>query len=72
MFAQTPVPTSIIDWIISGLIFSPSSSLPSSSISETCDFSSRVVGIDDLKLFLDAESELIKHWVSCLVWAIRT
>ena len=58
---QTPVPTSIIDWIISGLIFSPSRSFPSSSISETCDFSSRVYGVNDLKFFLDAESELVEH-----------
>jgi hypothetical protein len=44
MLAHTPVPTSIIDWIISGFTFSPNKSFPSSSISETWDFNSRVSG----------------------------
>ena len=41
---QIPVPTSIMDWIISGLICSPSSILPASRISETCERNSRVCG----------------------------
>ena len=42
MFLQMPVPTSTIDWIISGLICSPRIILPSSRNSETCDRNSRV------------------------------
>ena len=44
MLRQMPVPTTTIDWIISGLICSPSSILPSSRISATCERNSRVCG----------------------------
>src|ERR1700674_3348156 len=42
--AQMPVPTSITDWCISGLTRSFKRSFPSSSISWTCERSSRVSG----------------------------
>src|SRR5215207_8139361 len=44
MLAQTPVPTSTCDWIISGLTCSPRSIRPCSRIWTMCDFSSRVCG----------------------------
>jgi hypothetical protein len=59
MSMQMPVPTSIIDWIISGLTCSPNNILPSSRISETCEELAGV-RIDDLKLFFNAKGELLE------------
>src|SRR5688572_19664281 len=44
MFLQMPVPISMTDWCISGFTRSFRTRFPSSSISWTCDFNSRVSG----------------------------